>query len=330
MDINKILEFATHEQIKIALFIFIAITLTVGIYLFFKLLLSDNSFDKFIKTQVSQMQKSQTLRHITYNENEYQYKEFEKGILYKLDKTFQYSKIQNKFPFLSSGLLIVSTITFSIISAGIVITATGNIVLTVAAAIAILFGVYAVVALVARMNYIAVEKDLLDFLNQLKAYNSTSDDILTCFRAISENVHNPLRDSLLEFYLKVQVNGKKSQAFFELMNSIEHPLFKQFIRNLEICSRNSADYDIIADNCKKTLKNYLNFKKELRAQSKSDAIIMAVLVIAFFVSAFALGTFIDENVFMQLFTTVVGNFLILLQLALVIAFIWNGFVKEEG
>ncbi len=329
METLKVFGVIPLNYFQIGMFILIVILLGTAFFLTLDRLLNIGKMKSFVKSKTKKLSENQLQRQKKYSKDTFNYQESKMDFIYKFDKKFSYSGIQRKIPALSSGLVIAIAATLASIVGSFTIAASGNAIRGIIFAGVTLFLVYLVIAIVAKINYMAVEKDLTEFLNQLKAYSASTDDLLTCFRAIAENMHEPLSTALNEFYIQVQTTGKKSEAFYDLMNKIEHPLFKQFIRNLEICSRHSADYGVVVDNCRKTLRNYLKSKRDIGAQNKSECIIMTILVIAFFFSVTILKVFTGYDIWYEVLHTSLGNLFLVFQIGCVVVFLWNILLSNE-
>ena len=51
-------------------------------------------------------------------------------------------------------------------------------------------------------------------------------------------VTSPIKGAILRAVSTARIKGDQNEAVWQLEREIEHPLFRSFIRNLDICSKN--------------------------------------------------------------------------------------------
>ena len=75
------------------------------------------------------------------------------------------------------------------------------------------------------------------------------------------------------------MTGNRYDAVWGLIYGIEHPKFQEIIRNLEICSRNEANYSEILGDMRRSLKIIYSRRKEEKEILKEGRIQTALILL---------------------------------------------------
>lgn len=205
-----------------------------------------------------------------------------KGRLYKLEQRLLYSGLLRKFPFLTPELYIVIN-------------------LLAVAAVYLLFcmlttswwpGIVAVLVLevvlyflgnlLITLQYNATDEGLLKFLDFLGNYSITSGEITSVLSQVSEYLEEPLKSTLEECYYEAQMSGDTSIALLSMAEKLQHPKFKELVRNLEITMRYSADFTILVSQSRRSVREYMRMRQERKALASEawvNIIILAVMTL---------------------------------------------------
>lgn len=151
------------------------------------------------------------------------------------------------------------------------------------------------------------EDELLTFINAVDGYAGMSDDIIHVLDNASGmlDLESPLRHEIAFAVSAARNSGQESAALSMLMANIEHPFFKTFIRNLEISSRNNANYKDIVAESRGLLKNYTENTKRLENIYNNGRVYM-LLMAAVCVVAVSFTAALLKMTVMKLIKTISG------------------------
>ena len=111
-------------------------------------------------------------------------------------------------------------------------------------------------------NYQKVDKDLIQFLNMLGSYSLSTQEVTSVFRRVARFVDDPLKTVMIECYEEARTSGKPDEALRNMANKIEHPQFKEIIKNLEIAMKYSGDFTTVVKSNRQIIQNYMAAKQE--------------------------------------------------------------------
>lgn len=126
-------------------------------------------------------------------------------------------------------------------------------------------------------NYNAVDENLLKFLDFLGNYSITSGEVTIIINQISGYMDEPLRSVLEECYYEAQTSGDVSMALLSMGEKIQHPKFKELVRNLEITMRYSADFTILVSQSRKSVREHIRMRQERKALANEAWINILIL-----------------------------------------------------
>lgn len=246
-----------------------------------------------------------------------------KGYFYHMEEKLVYSGLPRQFPFLTTELWILALL-FSGITAyfiGTWISQAWLIGLGIAAADVLLL--LLLEELLAYRNYRAVEENLLEFLNLLGNYSITAGEVTGVLNQISRFVPEPLCTVLDECYYEAQTSGDANLALLSMGDKIEHPKFKEFIHNLEVCSRFSADYSVLIGNSRRELQDYKRARQERKTMATEALINMVMLLGMLLVTLILVNEMIDMSIWTILLDTIVGRVCMGIVGVLIALFTWE-------
>lgn len=199
------------------------------------------------------------------------------GLIQKVDKMLLYSGLYHKWSFLTTErwilfqVFVVSGVALGVLIWGV---AVWKGMLTLAGFFAIQ---YILINIMMAGNYKRVEEDLLKFLDFLGNYSITSGEISSILYQISGYLEEPLRGALRECYYEAQTFGDTSAALVSMSNKIQHPKFKEVIRNIEVTMRYSADFTILVNQSRRAVREHMKLRQERKALAREAGINMLIL-----------------------------------------------------
>ncbi len=124
----------------------------------------------------------------------------------------------------------------------------------------------------------SVNENLLKFLDFLGNYSITAGEVTGIFSQIGRYLEEPLKGALEECFYEAQTTGDAGLALLSMAEKIEHPKFKEFVRNLEINLRYCADFTKLVENGRRSIRDYLKQREERKSMVREAAINMALLL----------------------------------------------------
>jgi len=145
-------------------------------------------------------------------------------------------------------------------------------------AIAIFFlGQYVIVSVLIARNYNSVDENLLKFLDFLGNYSITTGEITSILYQVSNYLADPLQSVLQECYYEAQSFGNTSEALLGMINKIQHPKFGEVVRNIEITMRYSADFTILVNQSRRSVREHMRMRQERKSLAKEAWVNMMIL-----------------------------------------------------
>lgn len=173
-----------------------------------------------------------------------------------------------------------------------------------------------------KENY-SVSNNLIKFLDFLGNYSITGGEVTGVFKQVSRYVEEPIKGALEECCYEAQVTGDCSLALLAMAEKIEHPGFKELIKNMEISIRYCADFSALVQNSRRSIREYLSMREERKGMLREAAVNMALLM---GMSVFALLTvdqLIEVSIWYILWNTLPGK----IAMGIVVV-IWIFFVRQ--
>ena len=224
------------------------------------------------------------------------------GIWAHMDKALVYSRIARFLPGLTTEKFIAlmsGAVAFIFISSGIA----GGVMVGGITTAVFLFSVYAFIKLLEIRNLRKTGEDLPRLLDLLGSYAASGAVYSNIFGQISMYMNEPLRTVFEECGAEGRLSGDISLALLTMADKIEHPQFKQLIRNMEITSRHSEDITGLVSDTRRSLRDYLKESSDRKAMLRESAINMVLLLIMSYV-VIAISASLAET---QVSTVVLGS-----------------------
>ena len=226
-------------------------------------------------------------------------------LFYKIDLMLNQSGIKRKIRFLTTEYLLIFSLLVGlagVISASIFKGFFYGIVLGFL--IAILPTI--LIKLKADSNYRKTEDQLVHFLNLIENYTKTYDNIIAIFGKIFPYLQEPLSTAVRECYIEATNTGDMSLAFRKLEAQIGSDKFSEILRNLELCSRYEANYQIVVSTARDIMSNYIRSKRKVKSIAENARIELGIILFAAIVFFGIISSLIEVNLFSLLMTSVFG------------------------
>lgn len=129
-----------------------------------------------------------------------------------------------------------------------------------------------------RRNLRRTEENLMKLLEFLGNYSLASGEITSIFGQISRYVEEPVKSALDVCCYEAATTGDVSMALSAMAERIEHPKFKELVRNMEVSVRYCADFSVLVNSSRRSLREYLRMARERRGMLREAAINLGLLV----------------------------------------------------
>lgn len=230
----------------------------------------------------------------------------EEGFWLWLERQLCYSGLKRRFPFLGAEVFgtlsilgMVICFLLGALAGGILLGLAGAGTFCLAEAIAILLG--------KAREMRSVTENLMKLLDFLGNYSVTSGDVISVFGQISKYLEEPLQSALEQCCVEAQTTGDVGLALLSMSDKVEHPKFKELVRNIEVSSRYSADFSVLVAFSRRSMREYLKSCRERKSLLREAGINMVLLL---GMSVFALITvngLLEVSVWTMLVTTIPGR-----------------------
>lgn len=230
-----------------------------------------------------------------------------KGRLHGLEQNLLYSGLTGRFPFLTPEIYIVGNILGAAVLYFLFGTLSGSWWPGVVAILVWEAILYFLQNFLIIRNFNATDEGLLKFLDFLGNYSLTSGEVTTVLRQVSGYLEEPLKKVLEECYYEAQMTGDTSIALLSMAEKIQHPKFKELVRNLEISMRYSADFKVLVSQSRRSVREYMRMRQERKALASEAWVNIIILGIMTLVILRAVESLIGVPIEEILFQTWVGK-----------------------
>lgn len=232
-----------------------------------------------------------------------------KGMIAHITDNIEYSGVSSILPGLTPELYILIMLMLS--AAAFVLTGaiSGNIYYGIPAATAPWVVSEMLFSMLRNYRYRREEEQLLTLVNSIESSAAESDDIIYILERAAAMTAGPIHDELWHTVTMVKSGLQGTVALGQLESRIEHAFFKTLIRNLEISSRNNANYREITMQCRNLLTEQLDNTKKLEeiyreARIRLIVIYLCALVCLEIMARTMLGMSLKDMLLMFLRSTI--------------------------
>ncbi len=152
-----------------------------------------------------------------------------------------------------------------------------------------------------------VNSNLLKFLDFLGNYSLTAGEVTSVFGQISRYVEEPMKSALDECCYEAQTTGDVGMALLSMSEKIEHPKFKEIVRNIEVSTRYCADFSVLVKASRRSVREYLRMGEERKGMLREAVINMLLLCGMSLVVLLVVDKLIEASVWELLWKTIPGK-----------------------
>lgn len=195
---------------------------------------------------------------------------------YSLERQLQYSGIRNRFPGITAEWWIAGN-ALAGAAVFVIIGMLGSVKAAMAALVLLGAAEWYGMKKLRQLNLRRTERNLTKLLDFLGNYSVTSGEITGIFKQISRYMEEPLRSALDICCQQTATTGDTEMALRFMAEGLEHPKFKELVRNMEVSIRYCADFSALVDSSRRSLRESLRFSQERRAMVREAMINLALL-----------------------------------------------------
>lgn len=156
-------------------------------------------------------------------------------------------------------------------------------------------------------NRKAVNEHLMKLLDFLGNYSITSGDVTGVLCQVGRYMEEPIKGVLDSCYYETQTTGDLNMALLSMAEKIEHPKFKELVRNMEISLRYCADLTALVSGSRRSMREYLRIAQERKGMLREAVINMMLLAGLSLIVLFAVGYLVQISVLKLLTGTFPGR-----------------------
>ena len=296
----------------------IAVLLWLGFFLAFYRMGKLRAIQKLLQKTKRSMDEA-TRKRLLASRSKLTKLEGEEGFWFFLEKQLCYSGLRRRFPFLEAERFVLLTVLLGcgLFLGGLML---GGLLAGLLGIGGLLATEWFVITLGKAMEMHAVNENLMKLLDFLGNYSVTAGDVISVFGQISKFMDEPLRSALEQCCVEAQTTGDVGMALLSLADKVEHPQFKELVRNIEVSSRYSADFSVLVQFSRRSVREFLRSGRERKSLLREAGINMALLL---GLSAFSLVTvngLLEASVWDILFTSLPGRIALGVVLGIVFLF----------
>lgn len=223
------------------------------------------------------------------------------------NKRFIYSRLGGLVHGMSFELWLVIKMASAAVLYFLCLTINKNVVIGFAAILVYLASLNGIEYFLAYRNYKSVDDNLIKLINLMSNFSVTTGEITSIFHQISRYLPDPLCSVLEECYYDAQTCGDTSVALYAMAEKIEHPVFKEFVRNIEICAAYTANFAVIIGNARKVIINEQRSKKERKATANDNLMDMVIVSIVLIAALVLVDQLVETSIWHIIFHSVIGR-----------------------
>lgn len=224
----------------------------------------------------------------------------ENSIWAALERTLCYSGMKLRFPKLTAEIWIAGNMAVTALFV-VVLSALAGFKVGIAGTVTLIIGEFLLLQYFRAENLKAVNENLMKLLDFLGNYSITAGEVTSVFYQVSRYMEEPMKGVLEACYYEAQITGDTSLALLSMAGKIEHPKFKELARNMEVSLRYCADFTMLVNGSRRSLREYLRIAQERKGMLREGLINMALLLALSLVVLFAVGSLVQKP-WMELLT----------------------------
>lgn len=275
-----------------------------SIYLLFECIREN----QVLKLLAEALKKGEKQRRVTEEEYAIMYGNKEKyNWLYSFDLMLEQSGIKAWSKYITTesvGVVIFLLVLFVFI---VVTILASSMFLGVACVVCTIFILFSVLNIFIDIRYKRIEQSMIKLFNIMENNSKHTDDVVTIIGKTYPYMSEPLRSCMKRCYDEAILTGDVSAAFRKAELSSPHEKFRDFLRNIEMCSRHTCNYVEIIRDSKKSFKAYVKGKNKRRALVLNETGELFILIGICLLFVGILKTQLNIDMFYMLFNTLVGK-----------------------
>ncbi len=232
--------------------------------------------------------------------------EGEEGFWFFLERQLCYSGLKRRFPFLGAESFVLC-----MVLAGAVCFLTGTLLGGLfggcVGILLLLAAAWGIIIVGKAMEMHAVGDNLMKLLDFLGNYSMTSGDVIGVFAQIGKYLDEPLQSALEQCCVEAQTTGDVGMALLSLADKIEHPQFKELVRNIEVSSRYSADFSVLVQFSRRSVREFLKSGRERKSLLREAGINMLLLLGMSMFALLIVNGLLETSIWSILFTSIPGR-----------------------
>lgn len=241
----------------------VLILLFIGFLMLFLTMRQLGVAEKIVQRGMNEMDEA-ARRRLLKNRRQLEDMKSDHSVRYFLERELYYSGWKRRFPILTPEIWIAGNIIASAVTIVIFVPFAGMPGGLIAVS-AVLGAEYVSLCIGRAREFRSVNSELLKLLDFLGNYSITAGELTGIFRQISKYVDDPLRTVLDECSYEAQTTGDSSIALLAMAEKVEHPKFKELVRNMEVSIRYCADFTALVRNSRKNMREYLRMGEERKS-----------------------------------------------------------------
>ncbi len=223
-----------------------------------------------------------------------------------LQQQLDYSGISLKFPGFTVEYWCLGNLLSAALAMGIGMLGTGGVKWGMLIMLVLFLLQVLAVEIGKHRTYRVFHGELTKFLDFLGNYSVTSSEVSGIFRQIARYMEPPLGKLLEQCSTEAQTTGDVSLALLAMAERIEHPKFKELLRNMEIGLRYSADFSALVQSSRRSIREYERGRAQRQGLLREAMINMVILLVMAAVILLTVDGLIEVSVRQLLFHTGVG------------------------
>lgn len=235
-----------------------------------------------------------------------------KTLFVSLNRRLGYSGILTRLPWLNTSMAAAAALAGIPLLFLIGTIGTGKWQMAAGITICVPAALHGILIFVMDANYRNTEKDLIPFMNLVENFSITEDDLISILEAAGGYVGDPIRSHVKNAVYMARREGDAVLALRNLREGMEHKYFKKLIRNLEICSRHTANYKEIVNDCRGATERQLDMEQEKKAIFQNARFELCAIVAVGVGLIFMMSSFLEseKNIFILMAQQLPGQILI--------------------
>lgn len=241
--------------------------------------------NKVVNIVATALKKGEKLRRESEEEYAVMYGNKDKqNLLYKFDLMLEQSGIKSWSKHITTeavGVIICISALLTFITSMYI---TASWLIGLACMVLVIFFFFIGINILIDIRYEQINQSMIQMFDVFENNSMITDDLITIIGNSYEYLPEPLRSCLKRCYEEAIITGDKVSAFRKAELSSPHEKLRDFLRNMEMCSRHTCNYQEIIRDSRNTFKVYLAGKDERRNMVYSEGmdLVMIISVCALF------------------------------------------------